>query len=393
MVRTKETGFFVGYNPKEEDTRNDTSKLRRVVKSDANKGTFRERAGAPPASPRTISQYLDKYFPSLYPGDGLMTGEATPGYIYAPQVPAKLRNAFPHARLILMLREPVERAYSRVAHAASLTCAKFTREPRPLHCQTGGVSKIFDKMVEMDLPGVQRCLSHTSRFWNSTNQQIGPSSEVLAQTQIRLQDHQAPGLHHQQVPEKLQGAPERPPQNAVPEPQDALHPQPHGSWKALYDCFKAETAEEVKENDKQSVNTGQNGIEKSFLRHCIQLQTMPHGLYAKQLLHWLQFFPREQILVIKSEDFFANTATIMAQVEQHLNLSPFDWSTIVQNKYNVGVESSSKKIDFVKEKAGVDPHPVSAETRQKMGQFFEPHNQQFLDTFHIPLGGPRAASP
>jgi hypothetical protein len=54
-----------------------------------------------------------------------MTGEASPSYVYTPMVPEKLYRTFPHARLILLVREPVQRAYSRVAHAISLRYATF----------------------------------------------------------------------------------------------------------------------------------------------------------------------------------------------------------------------------------------------------------------------------
>jgi hypothetical protein len=47
------------------------------------------------------------------------------------------------------------------------------------------------------------------------------------------------------------------------------------------------------------------------------------GLYAKQLRRWLEWFPLEQILLIRSEDFYADTATVFAQVLQFLRLP--DW--------------------------------------------------------------------
>lgn len=45
-------------------------------------------------------------------GRPLVTGEATPYYLYHPLVPARMARTLPDVRLIALLRNPVERAYS-----------------------------------------------------------------------------------------------------------------------------------------------------------------------------------------------------------------------------------------------------------------------------------------
>ena len=44
-------------------------------------------------------------------------GEASPWYLYVPKAPERIRHHIPNARLIAILREPVERAYSNFLHA------------------------------------------------------------------------------------------------------------------------------------------------------------------------------------------------------------------------------------------------------------------------------------
>ena len=39
-------------------------------------------------------------------------GEATPGYLWDPDAPKLIHQAVPHARIIMILRDPIERAYS-----------------------------------------------------------------------------------------------------------------------------------------------------------------------------------------------------------------------------------------------------------------------------------------
>ena len=47
-------------------------------------------------------------------------GEITPYYVFHPEVPARIRALLPQAKLILLLRDPVERALSQVAHSMRL---------------------------------------------------------------------------------------------------------------------------------------------------------------------------------------------------------------------------------------------------------------------------------
>jgi hypothetical protein len=49
-----------------------------------------------------------------------VTGEATPFYLFHPGAPARLRAAVPHARLVVVLRDPVERAVSGYHHAVRM---------------------------------------------------------------------------------------------------------------------------------------------------------------------------------------------------------------------------------------------------------------------------------
>ena len=44
-------------------------------------------------------------------------GEAAPLYMFHPLVPARVAELMPQARMIVLLRDPVERAYSQHAHA------------------------------------------------------------------------------------------------------------------------------------------------------------------------------------------------------------------------------------------------------------------------------------
>ncbi|MCZ7535453.1 MAG: sulfotransferase domain-containing protein [Acidimicrobiia bacterium] len=60
----------------------------------------------------------ERYYRSFFPmrrslGGGRITGEASPGYLSQPKIPARVAGLVPDARLIALLRNPVQRAISQ----------------------------------------------------------------------------------------------------------------------------------------------------------------------------------------------------------------------------------------------------------------------------------------
>ncbi len=85
------------------------------------------------------------------------------------------------------------------------------------------------------------------------------------------------------------------------------------------------------------------------------------GMYIYKLKRWLSLFPQQQLLILKSEDFYQNTPLTMLQVGNFLNLAH---ETLPDYpKYNSG---SYRKIDD--------------NLRQQLSRFFQPHNQK-LENF------------
>ena len=49
-------------------------------------------------------------------GQRLLSGEASPSYLFYPRVPKRMKGILPNAKLIVILRNPVDRAYSHYQH-------------------------------------------------------------------------------------------------------------------------------------------------------------------------------------------------------------------------------------------------------------------------------------
>ena len=94
-------------------------------------------------------------------------------------------------------------------------------------------------------------------------------------------------------------------------------------------------------------------------RH-IQYSYLERGRYAEQLKTLFRLFPRENILILKSEDLYAEPAKVMETSFSFLGL-PFQmgqYEVFKQGTYKGGMDSA---------------------TRQKLVDYFRPFNQQLYD--------------
>ncbi|WP_337104126.1 sulfotransferase family protein [Paenibacillus sp. YIM B09110] len=157
-----------------------------------------------------LDWYLTHFPESLPHGD--ITGEATPYYLFHPHVATRIKAALPAVKIIVLLRNPIERAFSH-----------------------------YQMMVRRGL-------------------------------------------------EKLSFS-------------EALH--------AEQDRIATEYARMERDNTY-------------FSPTCTQYSYLKRGLYSEQLERWFQQFPREQILVIRSEQLLQDTAASYKQVLQFLQLPDCD---------------------------------------------------------------------
>jgi hypothetical protein len=78
---------------------------------------------------------------------GCIVGESSPYYLFHPHAPERIRGELPHAKLIAILRNPVERAISHYFHEA-----KKSREDLPimeaLLAEDGRIEPEVEKMLE-----------------------------------------------------------------------------------------------------------------------------------------------------------------------------------------------------------------------------------------------------
>ena len=81
------------------------------------------------------------------------------------------------------------------------------------------------------------------------------------------------------------------------------------------------------------------------------------GQYADQLERWFKYFPKEQFLIINSDDFYSKTKIIYDQVLNFLGLP----------SHNIKEFKQFKSIKY---------STMKPETRKKLVEFFKPHNER-----------------
>ncbi len=86
---------------------------------------------------------------------------------------------------------------------------------------------------------------------------------------------------------------------------------------------------------------------------------LQHGLYINKLEKWLEIFPKEQFLILQSEEFLENPHTVYYQTLEFLNLP----------KWEPSGYQFFKKREYVDKK-------IDQKVRQKLQDYFAPFNDE-----------------
>jgi hypothetical protein len=95
------------------------------------------------------------------------------------------------------------------------------------------------------------------------------------------------------------------------------------------------------------------------------------GLYMDQLLRWSEYFSREQMLVLKSEDFFEKPKETLKLVLDFLDLP--EW------------EPEASELES-RRNAGRYEQEMDPAIRRRLEEYFEPHNKRLYDYLDVDFG-------
>ena len=123
-------------------------------------------------------------------------------------------------------------------------------------------------------------------------------------------------------------------------------------WHSEYHEFEAAIAADLEENSqKELLLNGDN----SYLK--VDSDYLRLSLYFYWIKEWLQLFPKEQILVLRSEDMYTNPALETQKVFDFLELP----------KYHIPSFLHTNKGDY---------NVLDSSLRTRLKNYFKPHNQK-----------------
>jgi hypothetical protein len=203
---------------------------------------------------------VQKYYTEHVQKQNFITGEASPYYLFHPHAPKRIARTLPQVKLVVQLRNPVNRAYSHYYHEVA-----------------GGHEKIatFEEAIACE------------------EERIGKEAELLAKNEQYI------SYNHR-----------------------------HFSYLA-------------------------------------------RGIYVDQLKVWMNLFPQEQFLILKSEDFFADPAAGLKQVLEFVNVPA------------MGLKAQKGEYEQLNT---TRPPRMNPATRKRLIEYFEPHNARLYEYLGVDFG-------
>ena len=112
--------------------------------------------------------------------------------------------------------------------------------------------------------------------------------------------------------------------------------------------------------------------DESYDSYNLQMYSyLARGVYVDQLKRWLDYFPREQFLILQSEDFFRDPADNFVKTIKFLGLPEYTLSSY--KKFNAGHYSSMDKS-------------MEKSLREYLKNYFRPHNKDLFELLGSDFG-------
>jgi hypothetical protein len=108
---------------------------------------------------------------------------------------------------------------------------------------------------------------------------------------------------------------------------------------------------------------------------------LSRGIYVDQLVRWSEFFSKEQMLVLQSEEFFEHPQAILKVVLTFLDLPHWEPEDLEPRG-----EHDKDKYKRIKRNKGEYADAMDPATRRCLEEYFEPHNKRLYDYLGIDFG-------
>jgi len=124
-----------------------------------------------------------------------------------------------------------------------------------------------------------------------------------------------------------------------------------------------------------------------YMYHIKKMErTLNQSIYYGQLEPWTRTFNKDQLMFIRSEDFYENEIRTMHRVEDFLGIKRLPdklWEPIVDEVYNLHIDPKTKEFKPVPQHLDIgqdlhtdDDERMTKETRQLLKKFYKSHNKR-----------------
>ena len=228
--------------------------------------------------------------PSGHQFKGRLGGEYSTSYLQHPTAPRYIAAALPQARILMFLRNPIDRAYSH-----------FVMQRR-----AGLESLSFEEVIQREMEDLPVLLDLFRHCYN------GDKCDLTV---------------------------------CLKEGFEVLHHRAGAT--------------------KWTIESGKDLKQYMFTSY------LARSLYDDQVERYLALFPREQIFVVDSTDFYRNTSSVLDQITDFLRIERFNFTStgILDHSWGGGASNSHKPQDYT---------PLNPHTRQLLHKFFEPFNRRLF---------------
>ncbi len=107
---------------------------------------------------------------------------------------------------------------------------------------------------------------------------------------------------------------------------------------------------------------------------------LTRGIYIDQLQNWLRYFPREQLLILKSEDLYSRPAAVVKQALDFLGVPTGELRQEFKNYRRPSKKGYRKQVT---------PPEMDPAIRSYLVEYFKPHNARLYEFLGVDFGWDR----
>lgn len=121
------------------------------------------------------------------------------------------------------------------------------------------------------------------------------------------------------------------------------------------------------------------GCSKNWTKDCSfkpACRFLGKAVYYHWLFHWMEYFPKENFLFIRTEDLWRDPLKELRKIERFININEYSWdSTVLDKEVNAGGRGDIYDVQSKGEAMGGLP-PMPDRARNSLQRFFAPHNRK-----------------